>query len=94
MKDIFEPVIRKLTQEISEKWPVISADLKKPQARTASAAGAAAGATVGASVGGSLGIAAGPLGVIAGTAPGALIGGIIGFFAGDKIGAHFKDEDD
>ena len=48
MKDIFEPVITKLTQEISESWPAISGDLKKTQARTA---GAAPGALIGGIIG-------------------------------------------
>jgi len=86
MNDIFEPVIRKLTQEIAQRLPDIPADLKKPHARPA---GTGAAAT---SAGGGLGIAAGPLGAIAGKVPKAVTS-LMGFFTRGKSASPAENDD-
>jgi phage tail tape-measure protein len=94
MKELYLPVIDKLTKEVAQRIPDVPADLIKTYARRAGLGGAAALGATGATLGAGVGIAAGPLGAIAGTIPGAVVGALIGFFAGDKIGSRFQDEND
>jgi hypothetical protein len=90
MNDIFEPVIRKLTQEIAQRLPDVPGDLKKPS-RPASTDGANAAAQPPSEVG--LGIAAGPLGAITGRVSRA-VGSFVGLFTHGSTSSHGDDKKD
>jgi phage tail tape-measure protein len=94
MHDSISAAIEKIAGEARENIPEVPADLTKTYKRAGGWGGLAAGAAAGAKIGGGLGIAAGPAGAIAGTIPGAVLGGLIGFFAGEKVGSNFIDEDE
>lgn len=87
MNEIFEPVIRKLTQEIAQRLPDIPGDLKKAHSFPAAGNGATAGTP---SAGDGIGIAAGPLGLVASKVPKAAKA-LISFFTGPKIPTDKND---
>ncbi|HWZ43854.1 MAG TPA: hypothetical protein VNW97_10270 [Candidatus Saccharimonadales bacterium] len=91
MNDIFEPVIRKLTQEIAQRLPDVPSDLKKPHVRPPKSGGA--GGTAGTSSEAGLGIAAGPLGVITRKVSKA-VGSFVGLFTHGSASSHGDDKED
>src|SRR5260221_12836507 len=91
MNDIFEPVIRKLTQEVAQRLPDVPGDLKKPHVRPPKSEGA--GVTAGPSGEAGLGIAAGPLGVITGKVSKA-VWSFVGLFTHGSTTSHSDEKED